>query len=65
MMIVLMEMQLMKLVVHQMFSNETNSMKCPNNNICIRQNYLCGMKKKKQNKKINFHSMMLFFSNIW
>lgn len=23
--------------------NRTNSMKCPNNNICIQRSYLCGM----------------------
>ncbi len=28
--------------------NGTNSMKCPNNNICIRRTYLCGMRKKKE-----------------
>ncbi len=26
--------------------NGTNSMKCPNNNICIQRSYLCGMRDK-------------------
>lgn len=35
--------------------NGTNSMKCPNNNICIRRSYLCGM-----NEKIDCISLMIF-----
>ncbi len=30
--------------------NGTNSMKCPNNNICIQRSYLCGMRKNKRRR---------------
>ncbi len=32
--------------------NGTNSMKCPNNNICIQRSYLCGMRKQDEDKLV-------------